>query len=125
MSKMVWFAAFFIFSPFLRRCLPPSISSSPPKISSAGPKLLLFPTLTCSEVAALITAVSVAAKAAKWFAATELSVRHANAIKALEEKIMIGILARMGPKSTAPFVDKVVHLCQQIYDAKNDIDFPQ
>ena len=37
---------------------------------------------------------------------------------------MIGILAGMGPKSTAPFVDKVVQLCQQIYSAKNDIDFP-
>lgn len=37
---------------------------------------------------------------------------------------MIGILAGMGPKSTAPFVDKVVHLCQELYEAKNDIDFP-
>lgn len=37
---------------------------------------------------------------------------------------MIGILAGMGPKSTAPFVDKVVAQCQQIYGAKYDIDFP-
>lgn len=37
---------------------------------------------------------------------------------------MIGILAGMGPKSTAPFVDKVVQLCQQLYDAKVDMDFP-
>lgn len=37
---------------------------------------------------------------------------------------MIGILAGMGPKSTAPFVDKVVQLCQRKYAAKNDIDFP-
>lgn len=37
---------------------------------------------------------------------------------------MIGILAGMGPKSTAPFVDKVVELCQQLYGAKYDIDFP-
>ena len=37
---------------------------------------------------------------------------------------MIGILAGMGPKSTAPFVDKVVQLCQQLYSAKNDMDFP-
>ncbi len=37
---------------------------------------------------------------------------------------MIGILAGMGPKSTAPFVDKVVQLCQRHYGAKYDIDFP-
>jgi aspartate racemase len=37
---------------------------------------------------------------------------------------MIGILAGMGPKSTAPFIDKVVEVCQQRYGAKNDIDFP-
>ncbi|GAA5417817.1 broad specificity amino-acid racemase RacX [Paraliobacillus ryukyuensis] len=37
---------------------------------------------------------------------------------------MIGILAGMGPKSTGPFVDKVVEECQQIYGAVNDIDFP-
>ncbi len=37
---------------------------------------------------------------------------------------MIGILAGMGPKSTGPFVDKVVDQCQKIYGAKNDIDFP-
>jgi len=37
---------------------------------------------------------------------------------------MIGILAGMGPKSTAPFVDKVIHLCQDHYGATYDIDFP-
>jgi aspartate racemase len=37
---------------------------------------------------------------------------------------MIGILAGMGPKSTAPFVDKVVQLCQEMYGAKHDADFP-
>lgn len=37
---------------------------------------------------------------------------------------MIGILAGMGPKSTGPFVDKVVDQCQKIYGAVNDIDFP-
>ncbi|WP_028530854.1 aspartate/glutamate racemase family protein [Paenibacillus sp. HW567] len=37
---------------------------------------------------------------------------------------MIGILAGMGPKSTGPFVDRVVDQCQQIYGAKYDIDFP-
>ncbi|MGG1608878.1 aspartate/glutamate racemase family protein [Bacillus wiedmannii] len=37
---------------------------------------------------------------------------------------MIGILAGMGPKSTAPFVNTVVAGCQTIYGAKHDIDFP-
>lgn len=37
---------------------------------------------------------------------------------------MIGILAGMGPKSTAPFIDKVVDLCQRRHGAKHDIDFP-
>jgi len=37
---------------------------------------------------------------------------------------MIGILAGMGPKSTAPFIDKIVTLCQTRYGAKDDIDFP-
>ncbi|MFD3449527.1 aspartate/glutamate racemase family protein [Microbacteriaceae bacterium 4G12] len=37
---------------------------------------------------------------------------------------MIGILAGMGPKSTGPFVDKVVEQCQKIYGAKDDMDFP-
>ena len=37
---------------------------------------------------------------------------------------MIGILAGMGPKSTAPFVDLVVAQCQEILGAHHDIDFP-
>jgi aspartate racemase len=37
---------------------------------------------------------------------------------------MIGILAGMGPKSTGPFVDQVVHSCQVLYGAKDDMDFP-
>ncbi len=37
---------------------------------------------------------------------------------------MIGILAGMGPKSTAPFIDKVVTLCQSRHGAKDDMDFP-
>jgi aspartate racemase len=37
---------------------------------------------------------------------------------------VIGILAGMGPKSTAPFVEKVVEQCQVRYGAKNDDDFP-
>jgi aspartate racemase len=37
---------------------------------------------------------------------------------------MIGILAGMGPKSTAPFIDKVVALCQQRHGARHDSDFP-
>lgn len=37
---------------------------------------------------------------------------------------MIGVFAGMGPKSTGPFVDKVVDQCQKIFGAINDIDFP-
>ncbi|MBD0398747.1 amino acid racemase [Bacillus sp. 2211] len=37
---------------------------------------------------------------------------------------MIGILAGMGPKSTGPFIDKVVDECQKIYGAIHDTDFP-
>ncbi|PEA55721.1 amino-acid racemase [Bacillus pseudomycoides] len=37
---------------------------------------------------------------------------------------MIGILAGMGPKSTGPFVDNVIKQCQEIYGAKDDMDFP-
>lgn len=36
----------------------------------------------------------------------------------------IGILAGMGPKSTAPFIDQVVSQFQSIKDVKDDIDFP-
>lgn len=37
----------------------------------------------------------------------------------------IGILAGMGPRSTAPFIDLVVTACQQQYGARDDIDFPK
>ncbi len=37
---------------------------------------------------------------------------------------MIGILAGMGPRSTAPFIDAVVTECQRQYGAKDDLDFP-
>lgn len=37
---------------------------------------------------------------------------------------VIGILAGMGPRSTAPFIEKVVSVCQQKYGAHYDIDFP-
>jgi aspartate racemase len=37
---------------------------------------------------------------------------------------IIGILAGMGPRSTAPFVDMVVDECQRQYGARYDIDFP-
>jgi aspartate racemase len=37
----------------------------------------------------------------------------------------IGILAGMGPRSTAPFLDLVVTACQEIYGARDDIDFPK
>jgi aspartate racemase len=38
---------------------------------------------------------------------------------------MIGILAGMGPRSTAPFIELVVAECQRQYGAKEDIDFPK
>ena len=37
---------------------------------------------------------------------------------------MIGILAGMGPRSTAPFVDMVVSECQRQYGARYDDEFP-
>jgi aspartate racemase len=37
---------------------------------------------------------------------------------------IIGILAGMGPRSTAPFIDLVVTECQRQYRATNDADFP-
>ena len=37
----------------------------------------------------------------------------------------IGILAGMGPRSTAPFIDLVLTECQSQYGATNDIDFPK
>jgi aspartate racemase len=37
---------------------------------------------------------------------------------------LIGILAGMGPRSTAPFVDLLVDECQRQYGARYDIDFP-
>jgi aspartate racemase len=38
---------------------------------------------------------------------------------------MIGILAGMGPRSTAPFVDLVVAECTRLAGARDDIDFPR
>ena len=37
---------------------------------------------------------------------------------------LMGILAGMGPRSTAPFIDLVVNECQRQYGAQHDIDFP-
>lgn len=37
----------------------------------------------------------------------------------------IGILAGMGPRSTAPFVDMVVDECLRQYGAHDDMDFPE
>lgn len=38
---------------------------------------------------------------------------------------MIGILAGMGPRSTAPFIDAVIDECQDIYGASFDDEFPK
>lgn len=40
-------------------------------------------------------------------------------------KKRLGILAGMGPRSTAPFLELVYDQCQKQYDAKNDIDYPE
>ena len=37
---------------------------------------------------------------------------------------LIGILAGMGPRSTAPFLEQVLDQCQLQYGAKDDIDYP-
>jgi aspartate racemase len=42
----------------------------------------------------------------------------------MTEQKLIGILAGMGPRSTAPFVDMLVDECQRQYGARYDIDFP-
>lgn len=38
---------------------------------------------------------------------------------------MVGILAGMGPRSTAPFINLVIDECQKQYGARRDIDFPK
>ena len=38
--------------------------------------------------------------------------------------ISIGVLAGMGPRSTAPFIDLLMASCQKLYGASNDADFP-
>lgn len=40
------------------------------------------------------------------------------------EAPLVGILAGMGPHSTAPFLDAVIRECQVQYGARHDIDFP-
>ncbi len=39
--------------------------------------------------------------------------------------LTIGVLAGMGPRSTAPFIDMLVSTCQSLYGAKDDMDFPK
>ncbi len=38
--------------------------------------------------------------------------------------VSIGVLAGMGPRSTAPFIDMLISACQSQYGACNDEDFP-
>lgn len=42
----------------------------------------------------------------------------------MENKISIGILAGMGPRSTTPFLELLLDQCQEQYGAKYDIDYP-
>ena len=39
--------------------------------------------------------------------------------------VSIGVLAGMGPRSTAPFIDMLVTDCQTVYGARYDMDFPK
>lgn len=39
--------------------------------------------------------------------------------------VTIGILAGMGPRSTSPFIDMLIHACQEQYGALYDMDFPE
>ncbi|MCE0490884.1 aspartate/glutamate racemase family protein [Pantoea sp. Mb-10] len=39
--------------------------------------------------------------------------------------VSIGVLAGMGPRSTAPFIDRLVTDCQVSYGAKDDLDYPK
>ena len=41
------------------------------------------------------------------------------------KKSKIGILAGMGPRSTAPFLEKIIDECQRQYGATYDMDFPE
>lgn len=41
------------------------------------------------------------------------------------KKAVIGILAGMGPRSTAPFIDMLITEAQEQYGARDDIDFPK
>ncbi|MFD2263545.1 aspartate/glutamate racemase family protein [Lacibacterium aquatile] len=41
------------------------------------------------------------------------------------KKAVIGILAGMGPRSTAPFLTLVLDACERQYGARHDIDFPK
>lgn len=43
----------------------------------------------------------------------------------LNKQKTIGILAGMGPRSTAPFINAVIDECQRQYGAKDDLDFPE
>lgn len=39
--------------------------------------------------------------------------------------ISLGVLAGMGPRSTAPFIDMLIDDCHALYGAKYDMDFPK
>lgn len=42
----------------------------------------------------------------------------------MTSKPIIGVLAGMGPRSTAPFIDMLIDACQSHYGARHDEDFP-
>lgn len=55
---------------------------------------------------------------------SKLKIQNLAFTKRRRAQTLIGILAGMGPRSTAPFVDMLVDACQRQYGARYDIDFP-
>jgi len=53
-----------------------------------------------------------------------LSEKEDEGKEALSMTVSIGVLAGMGPRSTAPFIDMLVTDCQVGDGAKYDLDFP-
>lgn len=42
----------------------------------------------------------------------------------MADRYTLGILAGMGPRSTAPFVEHVLNACEALYGAEDDLDYP-
>ena len=55
------------------------------------------------------------------YSVTEFKFLKGNLMKTIYP---LGILAGMGPYSTAPFLNHVLDACKRLYGAKSDLDFP-